>query len=242
MVHNILFIMWCPPKTLVSDNGPQFGSKQFEDWCRLNGIVHLTSAPFHLPSNGDAERLVGIFKTAMQRSVGEEGKEKDKATIDFLREYRSTPHSTTGRTSAELMIGRQVQTPLSLMQPSMHRDKKPPLHSAKFAIGDHVFIRSYGGNQKVKWIPAVCRRHTSPSRRSDASPGEVFAHALFKRFSNELHLHHVRQYVDIRRGTTLLRLLKTAESLLHLETWLLHQCFVGAAATVVPLRVTPPTG
>ena len=153
MALDILFTTWGPPKTLVSDNGPQFGSKQFEDWCHLNGIVHLTSAPFHPPSNGEAERLVGIFKTAMRRSVGEEGKEKDKATMDFLREYRGTPNCATGRTPAELMIGRQVRNPLSLMQPSVHHDKKPPLHSAKFAIGDHVFVRSYGVNRKVKWIP-----------------------------------------------------------------------------------------
>ena len=41
MALNILFTTWGSPKTLVSDNGPQFGSKQFEDWCRLNGIVHF---------------------------------------------------------------------------------------------------------------------------------------------------------------------------------------------------------
>ena len=57
---DILFTTWGCPKTIVSDNEPQFGSKQF-DWCRLNGIVHLTSAPFHPPSNGEAERLVGVF-------------------------------------------------------------------------------------------------------------------------------------------------------------------------------------
>ena len=67
-----------PPKTLVSDNGPQFGSMQFEDWSCLNGIVHLTSAPFHPPSNGEAERLVDIFKPAMWSCVGKEGKGRDK--------------------------------------------------------------------------------------------------------------------------------------------------------------------
>ena len=35
MALNILFTTWGSPTTLVSDNGPQFGSKQFEDWCRL---------------------------------------------------------------------------------------------------------------------------------------------------------------------------------------------------------------
>ena len=84
------------PKDNCSDNGPQFGSKQFEDWCRLNSIEHLTSAPFHPPSIGEAKRLVGVFKMAMRGSMGEEGEGKDKATMDFLRDYRSTPNCVMG--------------------------------------------------------------------------------------------------------------------------------------------------
>ena len=100
----------------------------------------MARAPFHPPSNGEAERLVGVFKTTLWRSVGEKGKEKDKDTTDFLRDYRSTLKCATGRTPAELMIGRQVRTPLSLLQPSVHHDSIPLLHSAAFAIGDHVFV------------------------------------------------------------------------------------------------------
>ena len=29
----------------------------------------------------------------------------------------------------------------------------PPLYSTAFAIGDHVFVRNYGVNRKVKWLP-----------------------------------------------------------------------------------------
>ena len=57
MTLNILFTTWGCPKAIVSDNGPLFASNQFEDWCRLNGIVHLTSAPFHPLSNGKPAEL-----------------------------------------------------------------------------------------------------------------------------------------------------------------------------------------
>ena len=53
-----LFTSWGIPKTLVSDNGPQFASADVANWCRSNGIVHMTSAPFLPSSNGAAERLV----------------------------------------------------------------------------------------------------------------------------------------------------------------------------------------
>ena len=153
-----LFTIWGLPKTLVSDNGPQFASADFANWCRSNGIMHMTSAPFHPSSNGEAERLVGVFKRAMQRSVVKEGLEKDQAARAFLREYRSTPHSTTGRTPAELMLGRQFRTRLSLLQPDLpHVEKKQqlakPVRPTKFSNGDHVFIRNYGVNRRVKWVP-----------------------------------------------------------------------------------------
>ena len=86
-----LFTSWGLPKTLVSDNGHQFPSAEFANWCRSNDIVHMTSTPFHPPSNRETERLVGMSKKAIQGSVGK------KATArEFLRDYRSTPHSTTG--------------------------------------------------------------------------------------------------------------------------------------------------
>ena len=104
---------------------------------------------------------MGVFKRAMQRSVVKEGLEKDQAARAFLREYRSTPHSTTGRTPAELMLGRQFRTWLSLLQPNLpdlpHVEKKQqlakPVRPTKFSNGDHVFIRNYGVNRRVIRVP-----------------------------------------------------------------------------------------
>ena len=75
-----------------------------------------------------------------------------------MREYSSTPHSTTGRTPAELMLGRQFRNQMSLLQPALtHIEKKQqlekPVRPTKYANGDHVLIRNYGINRKVKWVP-----------------------------------------------------------------------------------------
>ena len=52
-----LFAIWGRPETIVSDNNcPQFASKTFADWCNAHSVAHLTSAPFHPASNGEAER------------------------------------------------------------------------------------------------------------------------------------------------------------------------------------------
>nr|XP_043067227.1 uncharacterized protein K02A2.6-like [Drosophila bipectinata] len=45
------------PKTMVSDNGPQLTADAFEEFCKLHGIKHITTAPFHPASNRLAERF-----------------------------------------------------------------------------------------------------------------------------------------------------------------------------------------
>ncbi|XP_055918725.1 uncharacterized protein K02A2.6-like [Eupeodes corollae] len=55
------------PKTIVSDNGTQFSSAEFKNFCQENAITHLTSAPFNPESNGAAERMVRTFKTALTK-------------------------------------------------------------------------------------------------------------------------------------------------------------------------------
>lgn len=44
------------PTTIKSDNGPQFRSEEFQEYCKQNGIVHLTTTPKWPQANGEVER------------------------------------------------------------------------------------------------------------------------------------------------------------------------------------------
>ncbi|KAK9408149.1 hypothetical protein NXF25_006923 [Crotalus adamanteus] len=52
---------------IVSDNGPQFTSSEFQAFLQANMIRHATSAPFHPSTNGMAERMVRITKDALKK-------------------------------------------------------------------------------------------------------------------------------------------------------------------------------
>ena len=54
------------PKQLVSDNGPQFTSVEFNQFLKTNGVKHIRSAPYHPATNGAAERLVQTVKRSLK--------------------------------------------------------------------------------------------------------------------------------------------------------------------------------
>ena len=63
-----LFTIYGLPLQLVSDNGPQFVSKEFEVFMKNNGVKHTRSSPYHPAWNGEAERSVRTFKEALKAS------------------------------------------------------------------------------------------------------------------------------------------------------------------------------
>ena len=58
------------PSRVVTDNGSQFTSSEFQQCMGLNGIKHIVikTTSYHPSSNGLAERFVQSFKQAMRAS------------------------------------------------------------------------------------------------------------------------------------------------------------------------------
>ena len=99
-----LFTQHGIPEQLVSDNGPQFKSEEFETFLKRNGVKHITSAPYHPATNGIAERFVQTFKNGLKSMEGEKGTVKQKL-CRLLLAYRNASHTTTGLSPAFLLMG-----------------------------------------------------------------------------------------------------------------------------------------
>lgn len=144
------------PFVLVSDNGPQFVSEEFESFLSNNCIKHVKTAPYYPATNGEAERYVQTFKNYLK--IAEPNMRDLEASIQsFLLTYRTTPHSVTGYSPSELLFKRQIRNVLGLVRPYVSNDKlaTSSVKSSRelvssFEPGQSVLIRNYRGERK--WI------------------------------------------------------------------------------------------
>ena len=176
------------PMELVSDNGPQFTSALFREFCKNNNVHHILSAPYHPSSNGEAERLVQTFKRAMKAKRSQKASWNQKIT-EFLLCYRNTPHTTTRRTPAELMFGRNLRTRLDAVHPNIGYRIQKQASSDKptrsLDIGETVLVRDYRKNQST-WVRGVLVKKLGPCTYS-----VLVGSLIWKR-----HIDQIRQAVN----------------------------------------------
>lgn len=150
------------PETLVLDNGLQFMSDEFVQFCLKNGIHHVLVTPYHPSSNGLAERAVQTIKNGIRKM--EEGNLQLKLSRVLLN-YRITPQSTTGKSPAELLMNRQLRSCLNLLQPSLTQrvEKKQAYQKSNhdkqaqersFEEGEEVYVKNYG-QYGQRWLKVM---------------------------------------------------------------------------------------
>ena len=99
------------PETLISDNGPQYASREFAEFTKDYEFKYSTSRPYFPQGNGEAERAVGTIKGLLNKS-GDPYK--------ALLAYRSTPLQI-GYSPAELLMGRLLRSTV----PTTRAQRKP---------------------------------------------------------------------------------------------------------------------
>lgn len=115
-VLSVLFSMFGLPLQLCTDNGPQFTSEEMASFIKRNGIWHMRVTPYHPASNGLAERVVRTVMEGIKAMMGD-CKSVEGSLLKFMFNYRSNPHSSTRKTPAEMLMGRNIRSKLHLLLP-----------------------------------------------------------------------------------------------------------------------------
>ena len=110
------------PETLVSDNEPQYSSREFQDFASSYQFCHLTSSLHYAQSNGHAERAVQTVKKLLR-----EAEDPNMALLT----YRSTPFPWCGLSPAELLMGRRIRANMPLQKNLLIPDWKYQNHFHK---------------------------------------------------------------------------------------------------------------
>ena len=183
-------------ETIVSDNGPQFASEEFQEFLRRNGIKGLRSAPYHPRPNGFAERFVQTMKQALKSSKSDSGTVQTKLSR-FLIQYRNAQHSTTKECPSVLLMGRKLTTKLDKAKPNLNqtveKSQEKMVRSTRdrqCEIGQNVMIRDYrAGSNHEKWKKGTISAITGPvSYKVEIAPG-----VAWKRHVDQIFEHQENQ-------------------------------------------------
>lgn len=99
------------PEELTTDNGPPFNAIEFEEYLKNHGVHHRKITPYWPIANAEAERFMKTVEKFI-RATHVEGKQWQEELDQFLLNYRSTPHCTTGVSPASLLFKRPIRNKL----------------------------------------------------------------------------------------------------------------------------------
>ena len=100
------------PNKLMSDNGPNFTSREFKLFTDSYNIEHITSSPTYAQSNDKAENSVKTAKKIMQKALDAHA----DPYLAFL-DFRNTPTGGYTTSPAQRIINRRTRT----LQPVSNR-------------------------------------------------------------------------------------------------------------------------
>ncbi|GFW08992.1 retrovirus-related Pol polyprotein from transposon opus [Trichonephila clavipes] len=115
------------PMKLISDNGPQFLSDIFENLSERLGIKHVKTVVYR-PQANRTERVNRDLVQMIANYVNEQHDTWDQFLREFAYAIRTAVNKTTGKTPAELFLGRKLITPFQKLV--MVSD------GMEFAVGD----------------------------------------------------------------------------------------------------------
>lgn len=183
-----VFSRYGVPMTIRADNGPQLNTscEEFKSFCEDMGIRLTNTIPYWPQQNGEVERQNRSILKRL-RIAQELGQDWRRVLDQYILQYHSTPHPTTGRSPFELMFGRRTRSKLPQIPREIHVDEE---------------VRDHDCQQKEKGRLYADRKRRA--RESDISVGDQVLVKRFRKdnklstdFSPEEHIVSRRSGADV---------------------------------------------
>nr|CAN62505.1 hypothetical protein VITISV_010653 [Vitis vinifera] len=111
------------PQTIIADNGPQFDSIAFRNFCSELNIRNSYSTPRYPQSNGQqAEATNKTLITALKKRLEQAKGKWVEELPGVLWAYRATPGRPTGNTHFALAYGMDAVIPIEIGLPTIRTD------------------------------------------------------------------------------------------------------------------------
>lgn len=93
------------PENVISENGPQFASREFAKFVAKWEFPHITSRPRYPKANGMAERTVQTIKRLLEKADI-----KNEDPYLAMLAHRSCPDPSRDPARAEKLMNRKLRT------------------------------------------------------------------------------------------------------------------------------------
>ena len=163
------------PKSVISDNGPQFTSQEYKLFAQQWDFIHNTSSPEYPQSNGFIERTIQTVKHSLKKAMVNN---EDPALA--LLALRTTP-AKDHISPAQKLMGRTLRTNLPSIKPLLKTSKATTLSKTATAHyntnaqnlpilhpGDHVRLRDGKNWSRMGKVVETDKNPRSYHVRTDA--------------------------------------------------------------------------
>ena len=112
------------PMKIITDQGKNFEAALFKKMCQMLQIHKLRTTPYHPSSNGMVERQNRILVAAIRSFINKNLDDWDIYVPMIASAMRAAVNSQTGYSANQLMLGREVLSPLDMSLPMLEKEEK----------------------------------------------------------------------------------------------------------------------
>ena len=115
------------PEEILSDLGTQLVSDCMKEVTRLLSIKQITTTPYHpAMCNGLTEKFNGTMKLILKTLCSEQPRQWYPFINPLLFAYREVPQESTGFSPFELLYGRAIRGPMTILKELWTKEVEEP--------------------------------------------------------------------------------------------------------------------